>query len=180
MIVISQQFNNQSYIDEAYFSNILNARIKFYNIELEQHRLIFITILTGNISINQNNSWTDAFPLKSRQSLPDRLMCGQFKFLLPILIKFNLSLMFYYGILKLDLLDANLERYSEIQFQSCLSLHHPNNCCDQFPCPSFNFSNHTYFYLVNQFHTRLLITSHCIQGIFRQFEMAITPGYCDV
>ncbi|KAI2811311.1 hypothetical protein BLOT_002485, partial [Blomia tropicalis] len=139
-------------------------------------------------------------------------------------IKFNLSLVSYYEILKLDLLDANLERYSEIQFQSCLSLHHPNYCCDQFRCPSLNFSNHTYFYLVfidwitiqvylfpfrtstlprikfnnfflrsplniidssvywNQFHTRLLITSrsvrqfHCIQGIFRQFEIAITPG----
>ena len=66
MIVISQQFNNQSYIgsflllfiytvyilviiyfsftvDEAYFPNKLNPRIKFYNIELKQHRLIFIT-----------------------------------------------------------------------------------------------------------------------------------------
>ncbi|KAI2811490.1 hypothetical protein BLOT_002667, partial [Blomia tropicalis] len=134
-------------------------------------------------------------------------------------IKFNLSFVSYYEILKLDLLDANLERYSEIQFQSCLSLHHPNYCCDQFSCPCFNFSNHTYFYLVylfpfrtstsprikfnncflclplsiidssvywNQFHTRLLITSrsvrqfHCIQGIFRQFEIAITPGCCDV
>ncbi|KAI2798906.1 hypothetical protein BLOT_012523, partial [Blomia tropicalis] len=58
------------------------------------------------------------------------------------------------GKLKLNLLSVHilipffLLGYSEIQFQSCLSLHHPNNCCDQFPCPSFNFSNHTYFYLV--------------------------------
>ncbi|KAI2799223.1 hypothetical protein BLOT_013231, partial [Blomia tropicalis] len=39
MIVIIQQFNNRSYIDEANFPNILNPRIKFYNIELMQHRL---------------------------------------------------------------------------------------------------------------------------------------------
>ena len=58
------------------------------------------------------------------------------------------------GKLKLNFLSVHilipffLLGYSEIQFQSCLSLHHPNNCCDQFPCPSFNFSNHAYFYLV--------------------------------
>ncbi|KAI2801210.1 hypothetical protein BLOT_011786 [Blomia tropicalis] len=141
--------------DEAYFPNILIPRNKFYNIELKQYRLIFIT----------------SYHI---------LLIRQQRIVTKLDIKFNLSLVFYYEILKLDLLDANLERYSEIQFQSCLSLHHPN-CCDQFPCPSFNFSNHTYFFLVNQFHTRLLFTSHsvrkfhCIQGIFRQFEMAIAP-----
>ncbi|KAI2801208.1 hypothetical protein BLOT_011784, partial [Blomia tropicalis] len=30
-------------VDENYSLNILNPRIKFYNIELRQHRLIFIT-----------------------------------------------------------------------------------------------------------------------------------------
>ncbi|KAI2801241.1 hypothetical protein BLOT_011818, partial [Blomia tropicalis] len=218
-------------VDENYSLNILNPRIKFYNIELRQHRLIFITRSSRTIELILILVWTlllngrilsKVASTVTRSNSIKRMINGfvgkfeiddgiydskDFRLVFNSIaatckatencfgldnlkwqllqIKFNLSLVFYYEILKLELLDANLERYSEIQFQSCLSLHRPN-CCDQFPCPSFNYSNHTYFFLVNQFHTRLLFTSysvrkiHCIQGIFRQFEMAIAPGYCDV
>ncbi|KAI2804185.1 hypothetical protein BLOT_003163 [Blomia tropicalis] len=83
MIVIIQQFNNRSYIDEAYFPNILNPRIKFYNIELRQHQLILILVwtllLNGRILSQVASTVTRSFnmwPIQIRSNSIKRMING--------------------------------------------------------------------------------------------------------